>query len=125
MAESFFKRFGSALVLMDADAPDMEATAAAVDSFFRRAGIPYTAVPVRRNSFIKGPREAELFISLLTKPSIFFKWKVHRSLAKFKVGRFQSRHGLEFDLVITDPSGAISSQKAVFAKIIDILDRIQ
>lgn len=127
-----------ATVLMDASAPDAEATSGAVKQFFDYQNVRLRLYkPSPRDLNIAGclkrsyrgeplpASETELFISLLDNEDNFLSdYESSHSTAAFKVGRRQLS-GNVFDMVITSPAGEVSSQSAVFAAVKDYLSKIR
>jgi len=121
----YLHRIQSAVVLVDADAPDFEEAALAVQKYFEKTGIrmKLKAVHKGRPYFVK-PR-TDLFISLVPRRSCRLAWKARISRAGVKAGRFQLRFGKVFDLVVSDNPASPSPQTAVFAQMTAILESMQ
>lgn len=121
----FLHRIHSAVVLADADAPDFEEAALAVQKYFEKTGIrlKLKAVHKRRPYFVS-PR-TDLFISLVPRRRCRLAWQARVSRAGVKAGRFQLRHGKVFDLVVSDSPSSPSPQTAVFAQMAAILESMQ
>ena len=114
-------RIHSAVVLLDADAPDFPEAAREVEAFFRKRKIALSLKAVHRHSLIFTDSSAELFISLLPEPGWQLWLNVRRSKAIFKAGRRQLRGEL-FDLVLTSGSGF--GQLDVFRRMIQLMGNI-
>ena len=121
----FFKNIKSAVVLLDADGSDFCDAALLAESYFRERGIALQIKAVHKNSLFFVRRGVDLFISLLPEQRCLLSYFARRSLAKFKVGRFQLKRGQVFDLVVSDKANAPSPQTAVFKQITYILESIR
>ena len=100
--DNALSRIHSAVVLVDADAPDFPEAALEVEEFFRGKGISLTLKAVHRRGFILPPREVDLFLSLLPAANWHADLDVRMTKASFKAGRRQLRGEL-FDLVVSTP----------------------
>ena len=118
-----WSRISSAVVLLDADAPDFPEAALAVEEFFRLRGIPMQMKAVHRSSLVLAGRRAELFISLLPGRHLQADLCARISQAVFKAGRRQLR-GEVYDLVVSSPEGSDYGQKEVFARMTQLMDQI-
>lgn len=118
----FLHRIQSAVVLLDADAPDFEEAALAVQKYFHKAGIALKLKAVHKGRPYLVRRRTDLFVSLLPQRRCRLAWQARASRAQVKAGRFQLRHGKVFDLVVSDSPAAPSPQTAVFAQMAAILE---
>ena len=116
-------RIHSAVVLLDADAPDFPEAARQVEELFRKKRIPLSIKAVHRHSWILADSKAELFLSLLPAGGWHLELNARRSRAVFKAGRFQLK-GNVFDLVVSSPDGVPFSQKEIFSRMIRIMEQI-
>lgn len=114
-------RIHSAVVLLDADAPDFPEAALEVEEYFRKKKIPLKLKAVHRHSLILADRKAELFLSLLPEKNWHLALDARMSKAIFKVGRFQLK-GDVFDLVLSSGSGF--GQIEVFRRMTQIMQQI-
>lgn len=122
---NFLDSFSSAVVLLDADAPDFAELALRVEAYFRERGIALQLRAVHKGSLFFAPLKSDLFFSLLPETSFALRLYARLSRARFKVGRFQLKRGKVFQLVVSDNTASLSSQTAVFQKITSILERIK
>lgn len=121
--DNALSRIHSAVVLLDADAPDFPEAALEVEKFFRKKGISLTLKAVHRRGFILPPREVDLFLSLLPEKNWHADLDARMSKASFKAGRRQLRGEL-FDLVVSTPEGSSFGQVAIFRRIIELMQQI-
>ena len=121
--DNALSRIHSAVVLLDADAPDFPEAALEVEEFFRKKKVVLTLKAVHRHSFIFPPRETDLFLSLLPAKNWHVSIDARLSKATFKAGRLQLP-GEVFDLVVSSPEGSSYGQIAVFRRIIELMQQI-
>ena len=121
--DNALSRIHSAVVLLDADAPDFPEAALEVEEFFRKKKVVLTLKAVHRHSFILPPREEDLFLSLLPAKNWHVSVDARLSKAGFKAGRVQLP-GEVFDLVVSSPEGSSYGQIAVFRRIIELMQQI-
>ena len=121
--DNALSRIHSAVVLVDADAPDFPEAALEVEQFFRGKGISLTLKAVHRRGFILPPREVDLFLSLLPAANWHADLDVRMTKASFKAGRRQLS-GEVYDLVVSTPEGSSYGQVAVFRRIIELMEQI-
>lgn len=120
---SVLDRIHSAVVLLDADAPDFPEAARAVEEFFRKLGIPMRMKAVHRFSLILADRNAELFVSLLPSKNWHMALNAKLSKAVLKAGRFQLGDEV-FDLVVSSSPDKQFSQTEVFRRMTQIMQQI-
>ena len=121
--DNALSRIHSAVVLLDADAPDFPEAALEVEEFFRKKKVVLTLKAVHRRGFILPPREVDLFLSLLPAKNWHADLDARLSKAGFKAGRVQLP-GEVFDLVVSSPEGSSYGQIAVFRRIIELMQQI-
>ena len=121
--DNALSRIHSAVVLVDADAPDFPEAALEVEQFFRGKGISLTLKAVHRRGFILPPPEVDLFLSLLPAANWHADLDVRMTKASFKAGRRQLS-GEVYDLVVSTPEGSSYGQVAVFRRIIELMEQI-
>ena len=121
--DNALSRIHSAVVLVDADAPDFPEAALEVEEFFRGKGISLTLKAVHRHRFILPPREVDLFLSLLPAANWHADLDARMTKATFKAVRRQLRGEL-FDLVVSTPEGSSFGQVAIFRRIIELMQQI-
>ena len=121
--DNALSRIHSAVVLVDAEAPDFPEAALEVEQFFRGKGISLTLKAVHRRGFILPPREVDLFLSLLPAANWHADLDVRMTKASFKAGRRQLS-GEVYDLVVSAPEGSSYGQVAVFRRIIELMEQI-
>lgn len=121
--DNALSRIHSAVVLLDADAPDFPEAALEVEEFFRKKKVALTLKAVHRHGFILPPREVDLFLSLLPARNWHADLDARLSKAVFKAGRRQLPGEL-FDLVVSSPEGSSYGQVAIFRRIIELMQQI-
>ena len=121
--DNALSRIHSAVVLVDADAPDFPEAALEVEEFFRGKGISLTLKAVHRHRFILPPREVDLFLSLLPAANWHADLDARMTKATFKAGRRQLRGEL-FALVVSTPERSSFGQVAIFRRIIELMQQI-
>ena len=121
--DNVLSRIHSAVVLLDADAPDFPEAALEVEEFFRKKKIPLSLKAVHRHSFILADRNAELFVSLLPQRNWHMEIDARLSKAAFKAGRFQLR-GEVFDLVVSSSPEKPFTQLDIFRRMTQIMKQI-
>lgn len=126
----------SATVLVDTSGGDEEAVriARAIRQYFDYQGIPVRILSPLKTDLdllgrikerVKGGREEDLFISLVSSTENFTaEYEARCSKARFKVGCC-SLPGHVYDLVVAAPEQGEASQAAAFAAIKDYLNKIR
>ena len=87
-------------VLLDADAQDAAEAMDKVKTYFAIKGIQLIVVPVFAKKRIKAYRNTQVLLSLVPDDNWHLEYAVHRSRARFKIGRAQLP-GEPFDLVVS------------------------
>ena len=111
-------------VLLDAGADDVDEAEEKVKAFFAGKGIQLVLVKVRPKKCIKVHRDTQVLLSLVPDAGWRIEYAVHRSRARFKIGRKQLPDE-PFDLVVSDPDGKSFSQIEVFARMMELLESLK
>lgn len=111
-------------VLLDAGADDVDEAEEKVKAFFAGKGIQLVLVKVRPKKCIKVHRDTQVLLSLVPDAGWRIDYAVHRSRARFKIGRKQLSDE-PFDLVVSDPDGKSYRQVEVFARMMELLESLK
>lgn len=111
-------------VLLDAGADDVDEAEEKVKAFFAGKGIQLVLVKVRPKKCIKVHRDTQVLLSLVPDAGWRIEYAVHRSRARFKIGRKQLSDE-PFDLVVSDPDGKSYRQVEVFARMMELLESLK
>lgn len=119
-----FSDISQVTVLLDAGAEDAAEAEEKVKAFFAGRGIQLVLVKVLSGRRIKAHKETQVLLSLVPDAGWRIEYAVHRSRARFKIGRKQLSDE-PFDLVVSDPDGKSYRQVEVFARMMELLESLK
>lgn len=119
-----FSDISQVTVLLDAGAEDAAEAEEKVKAFFAGRGIQLVLVKVLPGRRIKAHKETQVLLSLVPDAGWRIEYAVHRSRARFKIGRKQLSDE-PFDLVVSDPDGKSYRQVEVFARMMELLESLK